>query len=603
MSKRFLLAGLGTFTLLAGPLAGIAHAATTYYVGMPNPTSTDPDCLLPLYTTIQSAVNDASTGDTIVVCAGTYSENVSDMGKSLTFQGAQAGVDARTRSGAETTVDGATGTAFTLTGTGSTLDGFTLTGATTAQDTPAAFLEATGEEVTNTIFTGNSNAATIIADQATFSQDLVEDPNQAFDSGSGAAGFFFNSNAGSDSSVSANSFIGDFDDSAINIADPIPETGLSITDNTADTTAGGNFVVAGGTNSLTIAGNTVTGGSASGTGILLLGEDSGYSITGNIITGLGASAVSIAVYPGTGYSANGGGDISMNAFKDNVRGINVTDPGDAGTITANFNILVGNTSGGTSESPNAAIRNITNASVSAADNFYGCNGGPGATGCDVVLGNVNSTPYLVLSTTVANSTLAIGGTTQFVADLNHNNVGNLLSGHVLDNVETVTFSFTNGTVSPTTALIVDGMASTTLTATTAGKGTATAAVDNATSTQDVVVSGAGQGEPSIKIQDASTPGGTSNHTIRFPVRLSKKSASAVTVHYTTANGSAKAGTDYVSKTGVLTIPAGSLTGGITVTILGHKAKEPNKAFFVTLSDATNATIADPNASGVIRNNS
>jgi hypothetical protein len=56
------------------------------------------------YDTIQEAIDAASDYDTIMVAAGLYEEAVV-IDKSLTLEGAQAGVDARTRSGAETIIE------------------------------------------------------------------------------------------------------------------------------------------------------------------------------------------------------------------------------------------------------------------------------------------------------------------------------------------------------------------------------------------------------------------------------------------------------------------------------------------------------------------
>jgi hypothetical protein len=601
-TKAFMVSATA-LALCAGPLAGVAHAAgSTIFVNGPGGTSTDANCTAATHTTIQSAVTDAASGDTISVCPATYTENVNDGGKSLTFLGAQHGVDARApHSGGETIVNGNTGIPFTLSGSGSSLDGFELTGATSNVDTPGAFLQGTGEAVSNTIMTGNGNGATITGSTANFSRNLVESP-----AGGNPAGFFFNSGGGSNSTVANNAFSGDFTDAAINIADLGPTgNNIAITNNTLDASSGGNFVVAGGTRNLDITNNTVTGGpSDDNTGILMLGDDSGYSIDGNSISGIaGASAVSFA--GGFGYPDNGGGDVTGNALTHNLRGVNANSDTD-GLIDINNNIIVGNTSVGINVGDNPKDADTASANVKATDNYWGCNTGPNTSGCDTTTntgtGTFTTSPFLVLSSTVGSSSVVSGSTTTFTADLNHDNNGNAISGHVLDNVETATFSFTGGGVSPGSAPIIGGLAHTTLTAGgTAGHFSATAHLENSSSSKPVTVTA--NPKPGFRIADASTVEGNSGtHALVFHVTLSKKAlAGGASVQYTTVQGSATAGSDYISKSGTLTIPAGKTTGTISILIKGDKQVEPNESFIVSLFSAKNSFVADPNGTGVIRN--
>ncbi|MEW9669501.1 nitrous oxide reductase family maturation protein NosD [Ammoniphilus sp. 3BR4] len=82
---------------------------------------------------IQAAVNAASPGDTIIVEAGTYNQQVI-IDKSLTLLGAQQGVDARTRTGADesivTFVAGGGNGIFIVNADNVVIDGFTIEGNT-----------------------------------------------------------------------------------------------------------------------------------------------------------------------------------------------------------------------------------------------------------------------------------------------------------------------------------------------------------------------------------------------------------------------------------------------------------------------------------------
>jgi hypothetical protein len=119
------------------------------------------------YPTIQGAVNAAPAGGTVTVDAGSYAETVT-INKSLTLQGAEAGVDARgnvrRETGAESIVTGATsggyvGTVFYVTADDVTIDGFTVQGETSPSLTTGAGIviapNISGTHVLNNIVQNN----------------------------------------------------------------------------------------------------------------------------------------------------------------------------------------------------------------------------------------------------------------------------------------------------------------------------------------------------------------------------------------------------------------------------------------------------------------
>ncbi|MBD2518026.1 M10 family metallopeptidase C-terminal domain-containing protein [Nostoc sp. FACHB-973] len=108
--------------------------------------------------------------------------------------------------------------------------------------------------------------------------------------------------------------------------------------------------------------------------------------------------------------------------------------------------------------------------------------------------------------------------------------------------------------------------------------------------------------PTLSINDISvTEGNTGTTNATFTVTLSAASTSAVTVNYATANGTATSGSDYTASTGTLTFNPGNISKTLTVAVAGDTIFEPNETFFLNLSNATNATIADNQALGTIVN--
>jgi len=108
--------------------------------------------------------------------------------------------------------------------------------------------------------------------------------------------------------------------------------------------------------------------------------------------------------------------------------------------------------------------------------------------------------------------------------------------------------------------------------------------------------------PTIAIGDVSVVEGNSGTTsANFEVSLSKAFDKPVTVQYTTANGTAIAGSDYVAKSGSVTFAAGETRKTVSIAVNGDSTVEANETFQIRLSSPTNATIADGTGVGTIRN--
>jgi hypothetical protein len=119
--------------------------------------------------------------------------------------------------------------------------------------------------------------------------------------------------------------------------------------------------------------------------------------------------------------------------------------------------------------------------VTATNNWWGCNGGPGASGCDTVLasgGTASFNPWLVLSISANPTQILPNGTSTLTADLTHDSNG--IGGFSVPNGTAVTFGGTlDSSVNPTNTTLTSGQATSTYTAgASPGNGTGTATVDN-----------------------------------------------------------------------------------------------------------------------------
>ncbi len=96
-----------------------------------------------------------------------------------------------------------------------------------------------------------------------------------------------------------------------------------------------------------------------------------------------------------------------------------------------------------------------------------------------------------------------------------------------------------------------------------------------------------------------TEGNSGTRNAVFTLWLSSKSATPVTVQYQTANISATAPADYVTKTGTVTFPANSLFQVVTVQVKGDLLNESNESFRVSLASPVNATLGNTSGTGFI----
>lgn len=100
--------------------------------------------------------------------------------------------------------------------------------------------------------------------------------------------------------------------------------------------------------------------------------------------------------------------------------------------------------------------------------------------------------------------------------------------------------------------------------------------------------------PTVQFRASSQTAGEADGTVAITVQLSAVSGQAVVVPFTLGGTATGGSVDYSISASPVTIPAGSATGTITITIVDDGFNEPGETVVVTLETPTNATVSGVN---------
>jgi hypothetical protein len=392
-----------------------------------------------------------------------------------------------------------------------------------------------------------------------------------------------------------------------NTGDALTLTDVTVNENNSGGTDDGGGIAATGNGTLTITGSTFSNNTApSGTN----GGAAGGGLYFNINASAGGASIMSSTFTGNSSTLGGAGawlepstgdavTISGSTFTGNN---NTADPGGAldisqgGSVTVSDSRIAGNTASGGASGvyfSNAVATTITN-------NWWGCNAGPNASGCDLVVEDVSGTnesytpsTWLVLSISASSPDVGTNGSVDLLADLTHNSDGT--GGFSVPNGTPVTFGGTlDSSVNPTSTTLTSGQRISTYTAGgSTGTGSGTAKVD----TQTVSVTIDIDAPPSFTSADSTTfTVGTSGS-----FNVTANGTPAPTFSFT---GSLPSGVT-LSTAGLLSgTPAGG-TGGvydITITASNGFGTPATQGFTLTVDQAPaitsgNSTTFAPGTSG------
>lgn len=108
--------------------------------------------------------------------------------------------------------------------------------------------------------------------------------------------------------------------------------------------------------------------------------------------------------------------------------------------------------------------------------------------------------------------------------------------------------------------------------------------------------------PSLTSENISVEEGNDDHTIQVKINLSAESQNNIVLKYSTKDGTAQAGSDYIAISDATSIiPPGTTEWQIPVTIKGDKISEPDETFELIVTSALNATVKKAAATITIKN--
>lgn len=477
------------------------------------------DCEAPDFTTVQSAATAVAPGSTILICAGTYTEQV-DVGKDLTVIG---------NSAADTTIKAPAvlATKFTTNGPNKpvvyvhdeatvalrnlTIDGdgqgngnYRIDGIAfhdaggslrnsailRVRDTPLSGNQAgvgllavnedgKGRDLIvrgNTIADFQKNAITISGEglEADVSQNTIE--GDGFTSAIAQNGVQLSAGAGG--SVRSNEISGigytpnNWCATGILLIEQAP--GVTVRDNVLDEVHCG--IYGQGSSDTEIVANSLTG---SRYAVILY--DNSATVSDNLIDEGGAGYEDSSAIFAAEYTADEGFLVKVlgNTVLGHTEGLALSDFDEDSfsvRMVARFNRIAGNAVGAVDEAPG---------SIEAQNNWWGCNAGPGEPGCDPieegVEGTIDASPWLELRLAATPETIYKElGQSQLRADLTRNSNG-AVAGSGFPNGTEIAFATDLGSVGPASDATLDGRAWSLLSAgSTLGTADTTATLDGET---------------------------------------------------------------------------------------------------------------------------